>query len=157
LTVEITGDAKAEMAYVQYEEKIVQNYGIKLVGWTAPRLVNPSELSSSLAPLQQLVHALKTEACKFVKLSPAERQERLDKYNEDIAAGNREPLQNHRCKDATEGKKRRRERAAKGGVIHNKDGEDGEDREDENDENGANSGVYGIPRKFRTTYTFFRS
>jgi hypothetical protein len=120
------------MAYVQYEEKIVQNYGIKLVGWTAPRLVNPSELSSSLAPLQQLVHALKSGACKFIKLSPAEHQERLDKYNKEIAAGDREPLQNHRNKDATAGKKRRCERAAKGGVLDDENGEDdGDEDEDE--------------------------
>jgi uncharacterized membrane protein YukC len=130
------------MEYVQYEEKIVHGRGLKLIGWTAPRLVNPSELSSSLAPLKALVHALKTNTCRFEKLTPTERQERIKKYNDEVAAGQREPLQNQRHSDTTAGKRKRRERAATGTVPEeDRDEEEpeGEPNEDgaENEENGA--------------------
>ncbi|KAJ7291870.1 hypothetical protein C8J57DRAFT_1212290 [Mycena rebaudengoi] len=135
--VAITGDKHAEMQYVQYEEKIVHHYSIKLVGWTALRLVNPSELSSLLAPLQQLVHALKTDACKFVKLTPVELQERIEKYNTDVAAGVREPLKNHSNVTPAAGKKRCRDRAAMGGVPEDEEEEEqaADDEEGDLDEN----------------------
>ncbi|KAJ6568720.1 hypothetical protein B0H19DRAFT_1065529 [Mycena capillaripes] len=132
--VGITGDENAEMEYVRYEEKIVHSRGVKLVGWTAPHFVNPSELSTSLPPLQELHHAIKTGTCCFVKLTPQERQERIENYNEEIAAGTRQPLLNQRNANVADGKKRRRERAATGGVRE-------EDRiNDENDSgDGGNS------------------
>ncbi|KAJ7236998.1 hypothetical protein C8J57DRAFT_1529799 [Mycena rebaudengoi] len=140
LLVAITGDESAEMQYVQYEEKIVHHFGIKLIGWTFPRLVNPSELSSSLTPLQQLVHALKTERCKFVKLTPLELQECIHRYNEDVAAGEWELLQNRRSKDVAARKKRRRDRAATGGVpeddqVGEGEGDSGDEDEDQGDNN----------------------
>ena len=58
------------MYYVDYEEKIVQRYGIELVGWTYEKFVNPSELSTSLPGLQQLLDAINNGSCKFIKLSP---------------------------------------------------------------------------------------
>ncbi|KAJ6591880.1 hypothetical protein B0H10DRAFT_2233197 [Mycena sp. CBHHK59/15] len=146
--VEATGDENAEMEYVQYEEKIVHGRGFKLIGWTAPHLVNPSELSSSLAPLKQLVHALKTNACRFVKLTPTERQERIDRYNEEVAAGQREPFQNHRQSDAASGKRKRRERAVNG-AVREEDREDQGPNEEPNEvdvENGEDGAKASDPR-----------
>lgn len=50
MLVEITGNLKAVMQYVNYEESIVQRYGVVLEGWTFDRFVNPSELSTALPP-----------------------------------------------------------------------------------------------------------
>ncbi|KAJ7758765.1 hypothetical protein B0H14DRAFT_2634618 [Mycena olivaceomarginata] len=44
-----------EMQYVNYEEDIVLAHGVKMVGWTMPQFKNPSELSTALAPLQELL------------------------------------------------------------------------------------------------------
>jgi hypothetical protein len=57
------------MQYVNYEEAIVQCYGVLLKGWTFNRFVNPSELSTSLPPLQKLLNALNDGSCKIVKLT----------------------------------------------------------------------------------------
>ena len=64
LTVEVTGDHNAQMQYSNYKEGIVHRYGVKLVGWTFPVLVSPSELSTSLPALQTLYDALKHDTCK---------------------------------------------------------------------------------------------
>jgi hypothetical protein len=87
LTVEATGDRNAQMQYSNYEEGIVHRYGVKLVGWTFPLLVSPSELSTSLPALQTLYDALKHDTCKWEKLSPSQLTERIAKYNADISAG----------------------------------------------------------------------
>jgi hypothetical protein len=57
------------MQYISYDEAIVQRYGVLLEGWTFDRFVNPSELSTSLPPLQKLFDALNDSSCKFVKLT----------------------------------------------------------------------------------------
>ena len=57
------------MHYSDYEEKIVHRYGVELIGWTYEKLVNPSELSSSLPGLCQLLDAINTGSCKFIKLT----------------------------------------------------------------------------------------
>ncbi|KAJ7705040.1 hypothetical protein B0H17DRAFT_1193522 [Mycena rosella] len=77
----------AKMAYTWHEEDVVQRYGIILKGWTAPRFVNPSELSTSLSVLCTLLDAVKTGACKFRKLTPAEAETRKEKWDADVAAG----------------------------------------------------------------------
>ena len=64
-TVEITGNPKAIMHYVQNHKEIVQRYKVKLVGWTHPTFANPSELSTSLPPLQKLLDAIKSTECKL--------------------------------------------------------------------------------------------
>ena len=71
--VEITGNPNAVMQYVNYEEAIIQRYGIELKGWTYDNFVNPSELSTSLPSLQKLLNAINTGDCKFVKLTAEER------------------------------------------------------------------------------------
>ena len=75
------------MNYSQYEEEIVQRYGIELQGWTYERILNPSLLSSSLLPLMTLWDALVAGTCKFVKLTAAERKEREAVYMEKIKSG----------------------------------------------------------------------
>ncbi|KAJ7753382.1 hypothetical protein DFH07DRAFT_960222 [Mycena maculata] len=104
--VAITGDPNAQMQYVWYEEDIVHKHSVILVGWTFPEIVNPSELSSSLAPLQTLYNAIKNDECKFVKLSPLELQARKKKWAEDVAAGRIEAK--HRATRADKGVKRKR-------------------------------------------------
>jgi hypothetical protein len=54
MVVEISGNPKAVMQYVNYEEDIVLHYGVVLEGWTHDKFVNPSKLSSTLPPLQKL-------------------------------------------------------------------------------------------------------
>ena len=67
--VEITGNRKAVMQYVNYEVDIVQRYGIVLEGWTFNRFVNLSELSTALPPLQKLLDAINDGSCKFIRLT----------------------------------------------------------------------------------------
>jgi hypothetical protein len=75
------------MEYLHHEESIVLRYGIELVGWTADKFVNPSELSSSLGVLTTLRDALKNGECKWVKLSRDDRRARQAKWDEGVAAG----------------------------------------------------------------------
>ncbi|KAJ7506452.1 hypothetical protein B0H11DRAFT_1657605, partial [Mycena galericulata] len=75
------------MDYTYHEESIVLKHGVELVGWTADRFVNPSELSSSLAVLTTLRDAIKNGDCKWVRLEPAERRARKVKWLADVAAG----------------------------------------------------------------------
>jgi hypothetical protein len=112
------------MQYVNYEEDIVQRYGIVLVGWTPERFVNPSELSTALGPLRTLLHAINTGECKFIKLSADERRARLAKYNDKIESGDVQPRERKKRKDA--GKKRK----LKGGSNRDSDGETGYEDED---------------------------
>ncbi|KAJ7166463.1 hypothetical protein C8R43DRAFT_1122032 [Mycena crocata] len=114
--VAITGDENAAMAYVWYEEDVVQRHKIKLVGWTYPELINPSELSTSLPPLNDLHDALKADTCKFVKLDAAEVASRKTAWLEDVAAGRIE--RKHREERSDKGVKRkedRRRRRRRGG------------------------------------------
>ena len=85
--VEITGQPNIVMQYVNYERDIVLRHGIELRGWTHPVWANPSELSTSLPPLQGLLDAIKTGNCKFVRLTREERTLREVAYNEKVALG----------------------------------------------------------------------
>ena len=87
IPVEITGNWKVTMYYVDYEEKIVQRYGIELVGWTYRKFVNPSELSTSLPGLQQLLDAINNGTCKFIKLTPLQLSERRHALQKSIIDG----------------------------------------------------------------------
>ena len=75
------------MHYAQYEEEIVQRYGIELEGWTYEKLTNPSDLSSSLPPLKALRDAIISGTCKFVKLTAAEKKKREAAYMAKIKSG----------------------------------------------------------------------
>ncbi|KAJ6491154.1 hypothetical protein C8R45DRAFT_1096671 [Mycena sanguinolenta] len=82
-----SGDPKAKMSYKWYEEDIVQKYNIVMEGWTAPRFVNPSELSTSLSALCTLNEAVKSGSCAFRKMLPVEAAARVKKWLDDVAAG----------------------------------------------------------------------
>ncbi|OBZ76607.1 hypothetical protein A0H81_03870 [Grifola frondosa] len=84
---EITGNRKAVMNYVNYEREIILCYGIKLVGWTADKWVNPSDLSNAIAPLQKLLKALEDGSCHFERMPPAELVEQQERYDQSMEAG----------------------------------------------------------------------
>ena len=75
------------MHYVQNHKEIVQRYKVKLVGWTHPTFANPSELSTSLPPLQKLLDAIKSMECKFVRLTPEQYKKEDDEYHEKLNNG----------------------------------------------------------------------
>jgi hypothetical protein len=75
------------MQYVNYEEAIVQHYGIELVGWTYDKFVNPSELSTAIEPMHKLLNAINNGDCKFIKLTKEGCQKRLEEYRAKVAAG----------------------------------------------------------------------
>lgn len=87
ILAEITDNANATMHYSDYEEKIVQRYGVELIGWTYEKLVNPSELSSSLPGLCQLLDAINTGSCKFIKLTRTKLKERREERQKAIEDG----------------------------------------------------------------------
>ena len=64
------------MQYANYEELVIQKYGVELQGWTFEKLVNPSLLLTSLPGLQCLLDAINNRDCKFTKLSPLEVKKR---------------------------------------------------------------------------------
>ena len=102
------------MYYVDYEEKIVQRYGIELVGWTYEKFVNPSELSTLLPGLQQLLDAINNGSCKFIKLSPLQLIERHQALQKSISDGSVPAPQGRKpCKDR--GTKRTMENESSGG------------------------------------------
>ena len=68
------------MHYVDYEEKIVQCYGVEHIGWTYEKLVNPNHLSMSLPGLHQLLDAINTSYCKFIKLTQAQLKHCCEEY-----------------------------------------------------------------------------
>ncbi|KAJ6608429.1 hypothetical protein B0H10DRAFT_2067914 [Mycena sp. CBHHK59/15] len=85
--INITGELNAQMQYINYEEDLVHRYGVIIVGWTFDKLISPSDMSTSLPALQELLNALKSGKCHFVKLTPEELKERKAKFRADIAAG----------------------------------------------------------------------
>lgn len=85
--VEITGNPTAMMQYANYEEDIVQRYGIVLQGWTYEKFVNPSELSTAIGPLRGLMDAINNGDCKFVKLTAEERRKRKATYKAKVDSG----------------------------------------------------------------------
>jgi hypothetical protein len=112
IPVEITGNEKVTMHYVDYEEKIVQRYGIELVGWTYEKFVNPSELSNSLPGLQQLLDAINDGTCKFVKLTPLQLSKRRQALQKNVSEGN---------VPAPKGRKPRKDRGTKRTVENESD------------------------------------
>jgi hypothetical protein len=100
IAVKITGNPNALMQYVNYNEGIVQRYGVELQGWTYEELKNPSELSTAVGPLTKLRDAINDGSCKFVKLSAEERCQRLEVYNGKIASGKIQLRKRKRRSDA---------------------------------------------------------
>ncbi|PPQ84339.1 hypothetical protein CVT25_013034, partial [Psilocybe cyanescens] len=80
MLTEITGNENAQMHYIDYEEKIVQRFGVELVGWTYDKLVNLSLLSTSLPGLRKLLDAFNNGTCKFVHLTPLQLNEHSQEH-----------------------------------------------------------------------------
>ena len=87
IPAEITHNANATMHYADYEEKVVQRYGVELIGWTYEKLLNPSELSTSLPRLRELLEAINTGSCKFIKLSQSQLKQRREEIQKAIEDG----------------------------------------------------------------------
>jgi hypothetical protein len=105
-SVKITGQPNIVMQYIKYETDIVLHHGIALEGWTHPTFANPSELSTSIPPLQTLLEAIKTGTCKFIMLLHEECRKREEEYNFKIKDGDAQLPQWKKRKDG--GKKRKR-------------------------------------------------
>jgi hypothetical protein len=82
-TGELTGDAKASVEFTHYEDRVVQRYLVKLVGWNHPQWVNPSDLKGGIDALEKVAEALSKGTCRFVKITQDEVEERQRR----IAAG----------------------------------------------------------------------
>ena len=89
ISVEITGNEKAKCATLIMKnfEKIVQHYGIELVGWTY-KFVNPSKLLTLLPGLQRLLDAINNGTYKFVKLTPLQLSKHCRALQKNISEGN---------------------------------------------------------------------
>lgn len=61
--------------------------GIKLVGWTYLTLVNPSDLSSVIEPLQELHNAILTKKCCLQQIPREELVERKREFEKKVAEG----------------------------------------------------------------------
>ncbi|KIL54458.1 hypothetical protein M378DRAFT_54725, partial [Amanita muscaria Koide BX008] len=99
----------ATMQYARYEEDIIHRYGVELVGWTFDKIVNPSQLSSSIGPLRELHDALKGGSCKFIQLEASEVKMRIATHREKIRTGKLPARQRKMRKD--KGTTRRRKSA----------------------------------------------
>ena len=119
------------MHYIDYEEKIVQRYGIELVGWTYEKFVNPSELSTSLPGLQQLLDAINNGFCKFVKLIPLQLIQRRQELQKNISEGN---------VPAPKGCKPRKDRGTKRKVGNESGGSDVENQRPKPKKRGSTAG-----------------
>ncbi|CAK5261819.1 unnamed protein product [Mycena citricolor] len=117
---EITKLPKAVMQYVHYREDIVVSLGVKLIGWTAGDIVNPSNLSTSVSVLTELRDAFRKGDARWVKLTREERQEEREQWDADVEAGIVIPKSREQRSD--KGKKRKRHEPA-----------DSENREDDED------------------------
>ena len=117
------------MQYVNYEEAIVQRYGIVLEGWTFARFVNPSELSTALPPLQKLLDALNDGSCKFVKLTREQRKAREKEYREKVVTGEIQVRERKTRKDAGQKRKRKVSKST-GDTVGSDDGTSSSDSSD---------------------------
>ncbi|RPD53305.1 hypothetical protein L226DRAFT_576384 [Lentinus tigrinus ALCF2SS1-7] len=86
--IKITENQKAIMHYKSYEKDIVLNYGIELVGWPdSLRFACPSDLPTTLEPLQNLLQAIDNGKCYFCRLSKSERAQRRGAHQQKVAEG----------------------------------------------------------------------
>lgn len=120
------------MQYVNYEEDIVQRYGVVIEGWTFPKFVNPSEMSTALEPLRKLHDALKSGTCQFVKLTSEERKKRTAEYRVKVASGEITAKKRKPRKDI--GVKRKRQNTDED--VEDRD-EDEEEEENEDEDEGT--------------------
>ncbi|KAH9831717.1 uncharacterized protein C8Q71DRAFT_861410 [Rhodofomes roseus] len=102
---DLTGNPKVRMNYVNFERDFVVKFGIDVTGWTFDKFINPSEMSTSLPPLQKLISALKDGSCRFHRLAEPERSRREEAYNRKVLAGEVEPRKERQDKGVPRGKR----------------------------------------------------
>jgi len=110
-SAEATGQDGITVHWLRFEEKVLLQYGVDLIGYTYDKVVNPSDLSSSIGPLQELLDALKNGSCKFIKLTNQQRKEQQAAYDAKVNTGEIQPQKRKRRSDAGEkrsGAKRKR-------------------------------------------------
>ena len=65
------------MNYLNYNKSIIQKHHVKLVGWPKNiKFITPANLSS-VDEVRALIHALKSEECRWVSLSTADVEEHM--------------------------------------------------------------------------------
>ena len=103
---QITGNERALMEYKNYESEIVAKQGIELIGWVEKYgpIVNTSQLAHNVRMLQAILDDLNRGLIKFVRLSRAEMQRRLEVHQNKIRNGELLVRERKRRKDL--GKKR---------------------------------------------------
>lgn len=74
------------MNYVNYDTVIVEQYKIKLVGWTYSEFINPSKISR-IDDVRKLRNALKSGACHWIRLSVRQHQEHVSHLEAQRKAG----------------------------------------------------------------------
>ncbi|KIY42817.1 hypothetical protein FISHEDRAFT_79116 [Fistulina hepatica ATCC 64428] len=118
--IDITGNADANMKYVDYECGIVQRYGVVLEGWPVEPFQQPSRMGNAIGQLECVRDALKTGKCYFRKI--------------DKKVANGEVVKRMRKTRSDKG-------IAKGPRVPTGDSEDEEDDDDEEDNVDDNSGA----------------
>ncbi|KAL1738485.1 hypothetical protein HDZ31DRAFT_13383, partial [Schizophyllum fasciatum] len=95
------------MQYKNYERKIELDHGVTLEGWPSTiDFKNPSEMSTSLPPLEQLLRGLKDGSIAWRKIGHAVLMERKRRWEDRVAAGEAEEPTRKRRKDAGVSRKR---------------------------------------------------
>jgi hypothetical protein len=122
----------------------IQRYGIELQGWTYKKLVNPSELSTAVGPLQRLLDAIKGGDCKFIKLTAEGCQKHLEAYKKKIALGELK-VRDRKVRSDAGIRKRKRKRA----VSKESDKEEEKDKEDKDEDEQASHVRKGCSSKRR--------
>ncbi|KAK6980889.1 hypothetical protein R3P38DRAFT_3334080 [Favolaschia claudopus] len=122
---EVSKVSDARLAWKWFEEDVVQRYDVVLEGWTTARIVDPSNISTSLSVVRTLLNAVKSE----------EAADRLKTWEEDHRAP--------RC-DAGVPRKRGREDDEGSGDEEDQEGQnaaagDGQEDGDENTDAGASN------------------
>ncbi|EMD37548.1 hypothetical protein CERSUDRAFT_94550 [Gelatoporia subvermispora B] len=107
MLVEITKNPKAAMNYLHFGRDIIIKYSIDLIGWTHDKFANPSDLSTSLPPLQKLKAVLDDGKCFFVKLTPGEREKREAAYLRAVEQGTVETRKQRSDAGKPRGKRKR--------------------------------------------------
>ena len=117
------------MQYLNYEEQIVIRYGIKLEGWTYDTLKNPSELSTSLPPLQALSNAIDNGTCKFIRMSATEKKKYEDNFYSKVQSGEVTVRKRKVRKDVGKKKAKRRRTDSEEGAASGEGSDQSEEEE----------------------------
>jgi hypothetical protein len=121
----ITNNSKLEMSWQQYEEKIVEHYGVILDGWPVSQF-NPGQMSTHL--LQIVLNALEDGTCGWRTLERQDLQDRQVERKAKMASGELNATMRKRRSDAgkargTYSKRRRAEVGSNEISEENNDGE----------------------------------